>query len=164
MSEKERDLSRLRAVRGGNRAVITKLINETSTILEEEQPNKRRLQTINELLDEKTRIVKELDEKIVELTDVGDIPGEIEEAADLNSRILDIQREVKDVLDKATQPRQESTTKVCAVSQSSTSQQASVSTSPTSPSNVNTTNINTESIYSNCKSKSAQSRIAERCE
>ena len=88
MSKEKENLSRLRAVRGGNRAVITKLINETLGIFDEEQPNKGRLETINDLLHEKAKIVKELEEKILDLSDVDDILGEIEVADELNSRIL----------------------------------------------------------------------------
>jgi hypothetical protein len=94
MSEEKAILARFRAVRGGNRAVITKLINETRTIFEDEQPNRGRLTTITDLLNEKTRLVKDLDEKIINSCEVSDIANEIEEADELNSRILDIQREI----------------------------------------------------------------------
>ena len=91
MSEEKAILARFRAVRGGNRAVITKLINETRTIFEDEQPNRGRL-------------------KIINSCEVSDIANEIEEADELNSRILDVQREIKELLnDVATKSWQKNT-------------------------------------------------------
>ena len=57
MSEDKPNLARIRAVRGCN-AVITKLINKTKKLTDEEQLNRGRLSTITELLDEKSKIVK----------------------------------------------------------------------------------------------------------
>ncbi len=57
MTEVNENLARIRAVRGGNRAVITKLINEVGGHLKEETPNKGRLNRINKLLEDKLRLV-----------------------------------------------------------------------------------------------------------
>ena len=81
MSENKENLARIRAIRGGNRGVITKLINETEVLLKEEILNQGRLKTITDLLEEKLKIVKALDEKVVENCEVNDI--EIEESDDL---------------------------------------------------------------------------------
>lgn len=81
MSENKENLARIRAIRGGNRGVITKLINETEVLLKEEILNRGRLKTITDLLEEKLKIVKALDEKVVENCEVNDI--EIEESDDL---------------------------------------------------------------------------------
>ena len=113
MTEDNSNLARIRAVRGGNRAVITKLINEAKALLDEEQLNRGRLSTITELLDEKSKIVKGLDEKILDVCEVGDIQNEIEAADELYSRVLDVQRDIKDRLnDEATKPLQENAAEV----------------------------------------------------
>ena len=83
MSENKENLARIRAIRGGNRGVITKLINETEVLLKEEILNQGRLKTITDLLEEKLKIVKALDEKVVENCEVNDIEIEIEESDDL---------------------------------------------------------------------------------
>lgn len=92
MSENKENLARIRAIRGGNRGVITKLINETEVLLKEEILNRGRLKTITDLLEEKLKIVKALDEKVVENCEVNDI--EIEESDDLISRVLDTKRHI----------------------------------------------------------------------
>ena len=67
MTEIKEKLTRIRAVRGGNRGVITKLVNEAEGLLKEEILQRGRLNTINGLLEEKLRFVKELDQKIIEI-------------------------------------------------------------------------------------------------
>ena len=64
-------------------------------------------------MDEKSKIVKGLDEKILDVCEVDDIGNEIEEADELYSRILDVQRAIKDILnDEATKPLQENVAEV----------------------------------------------------
>ena len=64
-------------------------------------------------MDKKSKIFKELDEKILDICEVGDIRNEIEEADELNSHILDVQRAIKDILnDEATKPLQENVAEV----------------------------------------------------
>ena len=83
MIEPKENLTRIRAIRGRNRAVITKLINEAEGLLKEEVLERGRLNTITGLLEEKLKFVKELDYKITEICEVEDIATEIEEAEDL---------------------------------------------------------------------------------
>ena len=94
MTELKEKLTRIRAIRGGNRGVITKLINEAEGLLKEELLERGRLNTISGLLEEKLRFVKELDEKIIEICEVVDISSEIDEAEELVSRVLDSQRHI----------------------------------------------------------------------
>ena len=88
------NIGRIRAVRVGNRGVLTKLTNEAEVLLKETKANKGRLQTITTLLDEKIKRVKVLDEKVLELCEVEDIATEIEESDEIISRTLDIQRDI----------------------------------------------------------------------
>ncbi|XP_028413524.1 uncharacterized protein LOC114536361 [Dendronephthya gigantea] len=94
MSETKENLTRIRAVRGGNRGVITKLINEAEGLLKEEILERGRLNTITSLLEEKLKYVKDLDQKIIEICEVADIAAEIDEAEELISRVLDTQRHI----------------------------------------------------------------------
>ena len=79
----------MRAVTGGNRGAITKLIIEAEGLLKEEVLERGRLNTITELLEGKLKFVKELDEKIIEICKVKDIVAEIDEAEELVLRVLD---------------------------------------------------------------------------
>ena len=88
------NLGRIRAVRAGNRGVITKLIKEAEFHINQlnESQGKYdigRMKTICSTLSEKKDILKTLDEKIVSLCEVEEIAKEIEEADDYMSRILD---------------------------------------------------------------------------
>ena len=94
MTEPKENLMRIRAVRGGNRGVITKLINEAGGLLKEETLQRGRLNTITVLLEEKLALVKELDKKIIEYCEVESIVTEITEAEELISRVLDTQRHI----------------------------------------------------------------------
>ena len=92
------DLARKRAIRAGHRGVITKLTKRADSILNNDEEleaeiSETRLQTINTMLSDKLKIVKELDEQVLSLTlsKVEDISREIEEADDIVSRVLDIQ-------------------------------------------------------------------------
>ena len=90
----EGDLPRLRATRGANRGVITKLIGEADTILENatselDIKTKNKLTRIEEMLKEKSKLVSDLDEKIVSVCKVEEIEKEIDEAETLKMRVKD---------------------------------------------------------------------------
>ena len=94
------ELQRAKAKRAGNRAVITKLTKEADNIIKEGQEHglpfslskTHRLHTINEMLEEKISIVKDLDEQVLSRCDVGEIEKEIEDSDEILSCVLDIQR------------------------------------------------------------------------
>ncbi len=100
MTENKDKLARIKAVRAGNRGVITKLSKEAEWILKEDDVDKGRLQTISGLLDEKLRLIKELDSQVLDLCELKDVEAEIDEAKDVVSRTLDIQRHIKDGITK----------------------------------------------------------------
>ena len=91
MTEK---LERIRAVRAGNRGVITKLTREAEKLWSEEELNNDRLRTIATILDKKIKTIKDLDEQVLTLCAIEDIEREIEEADDVDSRVLDTKREI----------------------------------------------------------------------
>ena len=90
----EGDLPRLRATCGANRGVITKLISEADTILENatselDIKTKNKLTRIEEMLQEKSKLVSDLDEKIASVCKVEEIEKEIDEAETLKMRVMD---------------------------------------------------------------------------
>jgi hypothetical protein len=80
----------------GHQGVITKLSKEADYILKnyeevEAAGAKTRLQTIQTMLCEKWKILKELDEEVLPLCEVEEIMKEVEEADEIISRVLDVQ-------------------------------------------------------------------------
>jgi hypothetical protein len=96
------NIKRIRAVRAGNRAVLTKLAKEAETYLADStavnEDIKGRLETINTMINEKMTMVTNLDEKVLELCEIEEIQTEIEEADDIKSRTLDIKRAISALL------------------------------------------------------------------
>ncbi len=97
MAENEEKLKRLKALRSGNRAVITRYIKETSELLNEDGDSANtteRLRTIANLLKEKIEQVKQLDREILDLCDVSVVVQEIEESEGVYSRACDVQAKI----------------------------------------------------------------------
>ena len=86
-------LDRLKSTLGSNRGVVTKLIKESESILNEEiltEDDIEQLEIICELLDEKRKTLECLDEYILKQLKIEDIDKEINEAADHWVQILSI--------------------------------------------------------------------------
>ena len=96
MTDKNENLARVRAIRGGNRGVITKLTNEAEELCEAQPLNEGRLETIAHLLKTKLKLIKALDEEVVSTCGIEDIEREIEESDEIESRVLDIKRMIKE--------------------------------------------------------------------
>ena len=97
MAENDEKLKRLKAIRSGNRAVITRYINETCDLLKEDGDSANtmeRLRTIANLLNGKIERVRQLDSEILDLCDVSVIVQEIEESEDVYSRACDVQARI----------------------------------------------------------------------
>ena len=97
MAEDQREdrLKRLRAIRSGNRGVVTRYTKEAMQLIEIGGDLARgRLCTIEHLLSEKTDLLKQLDAEVLELCGVDDIEREIEDSEEIISRVSDVQREI----------------------------------------------------------------------
>ena len=99
MTESKENLDRLRAKRGGHRGVCTKLAKEADELLHlPGDVDVGRCEIIRSLLEGKLKILSEIDEEILGLCDVKDIEQEIEESAEVVSRILTAKRKLEDAL------------------------------------------------------------------
>ena len=91
-------LERKKATRRGNGAVITKYSNEAKELLANgeniDENTKDRLNTLHDLLEEKLQVVKKFDEEILQLCEVKEIENEIELSEELNSRVLDVKKQI----------------------------------------------------------------------
>ena len=95
-TEKDKKLPRVRAIRGGNRGVITKLTNEAEELCATQPLGEGRLETIAHLLETELKLIKVLDEEVMSTCGIEDIERETEESDGIESRVLDIQRMVKE--------------------------------------------------------------------
>ena len=92
------DLERLKARRRGNRAVVTKLIEEARAILDTEEitdKGYRRLKVIQGQLEGKETLLAELDEQILEVSDIADIETDILQSNEILCSITEITDEIR---------------------------------------------------------------------
>ena len=98
---------RLKSTRGSSRGIVTRLIKESESILNEEiltEDDFERLETVCGLLDEKRKTLECLDNDISKQVKIEDIDEEINEAADHLARILSIKRKISKKLSSKTEP------------------------------------------------------------
>ena len=84
------EIERLRKVRGGHRAVATKVVQEVDEILDTEEPlgpeQLKQLSVKLQQLDGKLRMLSDIDKKILERCEVDVIEWEIEESEMVSTR------------------------------------------------------------------------------
>ena len=98
MSETKESLDRLRAKRGGHRGVSTKLVKESEELVKsQDDGDVGRCEIIKGLLQEKLKILNDIDDEILELCSVDDIEREIEESAEVVVRILHAIKKIEGV-------------------------------------------------------------------
>ena len=95
MATPEEQLKKLKKKRGGHKAFITKIIKESEGLLanadlegDELEKLKNELETNLQVLKEKSSIIKEIDDQILELVEENDTDVEIAEAGDYNRGIV----------------------------------------------------------------------------
>ena len=92
MSEAKENLERLRAKRGGHRGGCTKLQKETDELVlqafDENDEIVNRCEIIQGMLEEKRKLLERINKEILALCDIKDIPAEIEESAEVVTRLL----------------------------------------------------------------------------
>ena len=94
-TEQKEKLDRLRARQGGHRGVSTNLAKEASELLQApEGENTERCEIIAFQLEEKLALLTKLDSEILNICDVAEIQGKIEESAVISDRIFDIKRRI----------------------------------------------------------------------
>ena len=97
MSEEKssrRKYKRLKQVRGGHRGVTTKLIKEADELLSAPPLTpeaKSRLHVINKQLSLKSSYLNNLDSEVLDLCEVSDIAGEVDEAEVITAKIIECQ-------------------------------------------------------------------------
>lgn len=91
-------LERLRAVRGGHRGVVTRLVKEAEVILREETPTpeqRGQLTVIKQQLEGKLNLLRDMDEKIMNLCELDAIETEINESETIVAKIIDCKLKIE---------------------------------------------------------------------
>ncbi|CAB4040670.1 Hypothetical predicted protein, partial [Paramuricea clavata] len=106
MSEK---LSRLKAIRGGHRSVVTKHEKEATTIITDEIITKddvSRIQVIQCLLEEKLKTLNTIDQDVLTLCSEAEIEKEIEDSEAIVARIMGVNNAIAERIKQYEQPSQ----------------------------------------------------------
>ena len=90
----DEQLDRLKAHRRGHCGVATKLMREATSLMEGEltATNVDRMKSISKLLEEKSKLLKELDDDILNIIPIEDIEEEIVQNDEFNDNISEIQK------------------------------------------------------------------------
>lgn len=90
----DEQLNRLKARRRGHRGVATKLMREATSLMEGEltATNVDRIKSISKLLEEKSKLLKELDDDILNIIPTEDIEEEIIQNDEFNDNISETQK------------------------------------------------------------------------
>ena len=98
----EESLERRKAKRAGNRGVVTRYLQETRSLLDKEtidDKTRRRLRILRGLLQDKSEVLKRLDEEILAGCATENIEGEIIEADEISSKIIETLTEMRSVVE-----------------------------------------------------------------
>ena len=116
-------MEKLKAIRGGHRSAVTRLINRTEEKITENDISNRELNAAVESLEKKADILQNLDNQIVDLTEPSEIEQEILDTDDFTSHMEMKIRTYKDMINDCTQNQKQSVSRISAsISQPSTSQ------------------------------------------
>ena len=91
--------------RRAHRGVATRYIQEAKTLLDTETMEDRalrRLKVLSDLLREKARELKEMDERVLAVCPTDEIEREVEEAEGINARVVELQAEIETVTPRQT--------------------------------------------------------------
>ncbi|CAB4030844.1 Hypothetical predicted protein [Paramuricea clavata] len=97
-TEEKLKLKRLQMRRQGYRAFVIRLVKEIDEICEAESYDYERIQVIDQHLQDKLKLLNELNESILLLCNVEEITHEIEESEEINDRILSKRKKIETIL------------------------------------------------------------------
>ena len=100
--EDNQNINRLKAIRRGNRSVVTKLSNEALEYLNTEdelaETKLSRLETIDNQLQTKLNVLEELNQQLLSVCEIETIEQEIEDSEDILAKILDCRKRIDNKL------------------------------------------------------------------
>jgi len=104
-TERLAKLERVRAIRRGNRGVITKLTKEVDDLLSKSELDaeaKARLRVIFEQLEGKSKLLSNLDSEVLSLCGMDDIEREIDESEVITAKVIELKRRVDSAVNPPT--------------------------------------------------------------
>ena len=111
--EKKERLTRLRAIRGAQRAIVTKNMSKVTDIVEDEaftfssSEQVHKAEVISRLLEAKLKTIEDVDHEVLSLCNVDEIPQEIEGSERHVEKVITCQKEISDVSQPAAGVTQE---------------------------------------------------------
>ena len=101
--EKKERLTRLRVIRGAQRAIVTKNVSKVTDIVEDEaftfstSELVHQLEVISRLLEAKLKALEDIDQEVLSLCDVDEIPREIKESERYVEKVITCQKKISDI-------------------------------------------------------------------
>jgi len=99
--EKKERLTRLRAIRGTHRSIVTKNATKVNDIVEDEtlaaSEQVKQLEVIHRLLETKLKALRDIDQEVLSLCSVEEIPQEIGESERYVEKIIMCQKRINDI-------------------------------------------------------------------
>lgn len=102
MTEEEKErLTRLRAIRGAQRSIVTKHVSKVNKIIEaflfSSSEQVQQLEVISRLMEAKLKTVEDIDQEVLSLCNVDEIPQEIEDSEKYIEKVIQCQKKINDV-------------------------------------------------------------------
>ena len=102
-AEADEGLDRLKTIRGGNRAVVTRLIKESDDILDQggiDNSSNDRLQVILSSLENKMKILDIMDGNILDKVPLEQINMEIDASTEISTKIIATKNKITRILEQ----------------------------------------------------------------
>ena len=110
--EKKERLTRLRAIRGAQRSIVTKNVSKVNNIVEDEafmfssNEQVQQVEVIGRLLEAKLKTLEEIDQEVLSLCNVYEIPQEIEESEKYLEKVISCQKRINDISQQNGEPQE----------------------------------------------------------
>ena len=110
--EKKERLTRLRVIRGAQRAIVTKNVSKVNDIVEDEaftfssNEQVQQVEVIGRLLEAKLKTLEEIDQEVLSLCNVDEIPQEIEESEKYLEKVISCQKRINDISQQNREPQE----------------------------------------------------------
>ena len=107
--EKKERLTRLRAIRGAQRSIVVSKVND---IVEDEacpfssNEQVQQVEVIGRLLEAKLKTLEEIDQEVLSLCNVDEIPREIEESEEYLEKVSSCQKRINDISQQNGEPQE----------------------------------------------------------
>ena len=110
--EKKERLTRLRAIREAQCSIVTKNASKVNDIVEDEaftfssNEQVQQVEVISRLLEAKLKTLEEIDQEVLSLCNIDEIPQELEESEKYLEKVISCQKRIKDISQQNGEPQE----------------------------------------------------------